>query len=64
MDFNIYPAVDENNNFPQPVRQALVNSQEMTTATSDRIGDEANPVRQLLDGLYLSTSAIIDGGLP
>lgn len=35
MAFDTYPAVDEKNNFPEPVRKALANSEELNTRFSD-----------------------------
>jgi len=64
--FNRHPSIDENNKFASPVVQALMNSDEFTTATADRIANTESPVRTALDALYISTSAatVIDGGLP
>lgn len=64
--FNRHPSIDENNKFAQPVVDALMDSEEFTTATAERISNTENPVRIALDGLYisLSPSTVIDGGLP
>jgi hypothetical protein len=67
-DYNIYPAVDQTFNFPPVVRQALALAPEITEATSqlvpDLVADPESPLRQLLDGLFISTSIVIDGGSP
>lgn len=65
-NFNRHPSIDENNKFPQPIVDALMDSEELTTAVAERISNTENPVRVALDGLYisLSPSTVIDGGLP
>lgn len=67
-DYNIYPAVDANFNFPPMVRQAIAASPELVGETTqlvpELISDPASTTRQTLDALYLSTSMVIDGGSP
>lgn len=64
--FNRHPSIDENDRFAPPVIKALMDSDDLTAATAERIADTQNPVRTALDGLYISTSAatVIDGGMP
>ncbi len=67
-DYNIYPAVDQNFNFPPLVRGALAGAPEIVEATTqlipDLVDDPESELRQRLDALFLSTAVVIDGGSP
>lgn len=56
-DYNIYPAVDSDYNFPPEVRQAIAAAPELPS----EIEDPESPLRETLDTLY---ATVIDGGSP
>lgn len=66
--YEIYPAVDNDFNFPPPVRQAIAASAEQAQATSEVVpqllSNPESQTRQVLDELYLSRDIVIDGGSP
>lgn len=67
-NYDIYPAVDDNFNFPPLVRQALSSAPEILEATktvvTSQINDPTSDVRLALNEHFLSTAIVIDGGSP
>lgn len=59
VDYNRYPAIDDNDNFPPPIRRALANSEELQLATQANITPAINTAVSKLSSVEIAASEAV-----